>query len=80
MITFEKETGRIVKWLDRPDGVGSIWNGLRSVQFVDGTNVPAKDVGTLVTCARRPPGAKPMFHHDSCPYPHREMPNPESSQ
>ena len=76
MITFEKETGRIVKWLDREPGRGSIWRGLKAVHFSNGNIVPAQKVGTLARCPRIPPGAKPMFHHSSCPYGHKESANP----
>ncbi len=78
MITFEKETGRIVKWLDRAEGPGSIWKGLRRVHFSNGNIVDASKIATLARCPRRPPGGKPLFHLDSCPYKHQESTNPLS--
>jgi len=80
MITFEKETGRIVKWLDRDPGPGSVWEGLRAVHFANGSIVPVESVGTLSRCPRIPPGARPMIHADACPYNHPESCNPHTAE
>jgi len=76
MIIFEKETARVVKFLDRDGGAGSVWQGLRRVHFMNGDSAEASDVGTLVRCGRRHKGPRPMFHADGCRFEHREAKNP----
>jgi len=76
MIIFEKETKRVVKFLDREGGAGSVFQGLRKVHFMNGDSAEAADVGTLVRCGRRHKGPRPMFHADGCRFEHKEAKNP----
>jgi len=76
VIIFEKDTNRVVKYLDRDPGAGSVWEGLRVVHFMNGDQAEAADVGTLIRCGRRHKGTRPMYHLDGCRFPHREAPNP----
>jgi hypothetical protein len=76
LLTYEKETGRVVKYLDRAPGSGSVWKGLRKAHFANGNIVAAEKVGTLVRCSRTHLGALPWFHQDNCGYSHKESENP----
>ena len=78
MIIFEKETARVVKFLDREGGAGSVFEGLQRVHFMNGDSAEVSDVGTLVRCGRRHKGTRPMFHADGCRFEHKEAQNPHA--
>jgi len=77
MLIYEKESARVVKFLDREAGAGSVWKGLRRVTFMNGDVVDAPDLGTLVRCHWRPKAKRPWFHADGCRYDHAESLNPK---
>lgn len=77
MLIYEKESGRIVKFLDREVGAGPVWQGLRKVHFMNGDVLEADQVGTLVRCRWRPKAKRPWFHADGCRYEHAESVNPK---
>ena len=77
MILYEKETGRVIKYMDREShGSGSVWKGLQTIHFMNGAAVSVEQVGTIVRCPRIHRGSQPWFHKLGCTYEHKESPNP----